>query len=280
VLIFFCFFLYMASKTVTIKPEFLQSKRKTKRNNPNNQVVIQPTNLREMLLNKLVERRKSQKLKVDPPILNEVSFDRDPVHMPVPVTSPSQDKPYGILKNGNKPTFKAWTASERLDPPERLQTSLAPSLETSLDMIEAKPEPTPEPVSMNTNHSTSDPEPQDMKEKVIVGKNKKKKSVCILIENNKTRKLHGEKVQKIKKTSIQTVRNYLKNHNLIKSGSAAPNPLLRTLYENVLFCGDITNQNKENLIHNFSDKAWLQWTTAVRTGLIDGNPFMEGISFE
>lgn len=242
----------MASKTVTIKPEFLQNKRKSKRNKPNNQVVIQPTNLREMLLNKLVERRKSQKLRVDPPILNEVSFDRDPVPepMPLPVTSPTQDKPYGILKNGNKPTFKTWTASERLDAPEPLHTSL--------ETVETKPEPMPEPVPMNTtNHSTTDmtPDPQDIKEKVIVGKNKKKKSVCILIENNKTRKLHGEKVQKIKKTSIQTVRNYLKNHNLIKSGSAAPNPLLRTLYENVLFCGDITNQNKENLIHNFSDKA-------------------------
>jgi len=251
VLIFFCFFLYMASKTVTIKPEFLQNKRKSKRNKPNNQVVIQPTNLREMLLKKLVERRQTQKLRVDPPILNEVSFDRDPV--PLPVTSPTQDKPYGILKNGNKPTFKTWSASERVDAPERLDTSLT----TCIEMVDAKPDPMPEPVPMNTtNHSTSDPTPEteDIKEKVIVGKNKKKKSVCILIENNKTRKLHGEKVQKIKKTSIQTVRNYLKNHNLIKSGSAAPNPLLRTLYENVLFCGDITNQNKENLIHNFADK--------------------------
>ena len=116
----------------------------------------------------------------------------------------------------------------------------------TLDTVVSKPDPLPDAVPIA--------EPQDLKEKVIVGKNKKKRSVCILIENNKTRKLHGEKVQKIKKTSIQTVRNYLKNHNLIKSGSAAPNPLLRTLYENVLFCGDITNQNKENLIHNFADK--------------------------
>jgi len=250
----------MASKTVTIKPEFLQTKRKSKRNNTNNQVVIQPTNLREMLLNKLIERRKTQKIKADPPILNEVSFDREPVPSPAPVTSPTQDKPYGILKNGNKPTFKTWNASERLDAPERVSpetnrfgdaTSLNASLDASLHAglvptleTVAKPEPLPDVV----------PEPQDLKEKVIVGKNKKKRSVCILIENNKTRKLHGEKVQKIKKTSIQTVRNYLKNHNLIKSGSAAPNPLLRTLYENVLFCGDITNQNKENLIHNFADK--------------------------
>jgi len=243
----------MASKTVTIKPEFLQNKRKSKRNKQNNQVVIQPTNLREMLLKKLVERRQTQKLKVDPPILNEVSFDRDPVPVQSPVTSPTQDKPYGILKNGNKPTFKTWSASERLDAPERvsaatdrLDTSLDTDLVPTLDTVVTKPDPLPDAVPIA--------EPQDIKEKVIVGKNKKKRSVCILIENNKTRKLHGEKVQKIKKTSIQTVRNYLKNHNLIKSGSAAPNPLLRTLYENVLFCGDITNQNKENLIHNFADK--------------------------
>jgi hypothetical protein len=244
----------MASKTVTIKPEFLQTKRKSKRNNTNNQVVIQPTNLREMLLNNLIERRKTQKIKADPPILNEVSFDREPVPTPVLVTSPTQDKPYGILKNGNKPTFKTWNASERLDAPERV--SAAKSLDTSLDTgLDASLVPSLETVTKPDPLPDVVPEPQDLKEKVIVGKNKKKRSVCILIENNKTRKLHGEKVQKIKKTNIQTVRNYLKNHNLIKSGSAAPNPLLRTLYENVLFCGDITNQNKENLIHNFADKA-------------------------
>ncbi len=241
----------MASKTVTIKPEFLQSKRKTKRKP--DQVVIQPNNLREILLNKLIERRKTQKLKVDPPILNEVSFDREPVPTLTPSPEPStQDKPYGILKNGVKPTFKTWNASERVSPgmikEEVYEVSMPASVPDTVPVAQPVPVVVAQPATV-----AEVPDPP-MTEKVVLGKNKKKKTVCVLIENNKTRKLQGEKVQKIKKTSIQTVRNYLKNHNLIKSGSAAPTPLLRTLYENVLFCGDVTNQNKENLIHNFTDK--------------------------
>ena len=247
----FLFFLYMASKTVTIKPEFFQtSKRKSKRK-VTDQVVIKPTNLREILLNKLIERRKTQKVKMDPPILNEVSFDRMQEPVPVPVATcvvqdiPGQDKPYGILKNGTKPTFKTWNASSHVEPmatqPTPDQAPAQVAIPVCIEETVLLPQPVTETKALET-------------EKIILGKNKKKKTVCVLIENNKTRKMHGERAQKIKKTSIQTVRNYLKNHNLIKSGSAAPNPLLRTLYENVLFCGDITNQNKENLIHNFSEK--------------------------
>jgi hypothetical protein len=243
----------MASKTVTIKPEFLHtSKRKTKRKLPE-QVVIQPNTLREILLNKLIERRKTQKTRIDPPVLNDVSFDGPPVPQaavicavsPVADSYSNKDKPYGILKNGTKPTFKTWNAQPHPVP------SVPP-----VQVVEAVPEikvdiPEPE-TKMDVTNETN--ETTETTEKMVLGKNKKKKCVYVLIENNKTRKLHGERAQKIKKTSIQTVRNYLKNHNLIKSGSAAPNPLLRTLYENVLFCGDITNQNKENLIHNFKDK--------------------------
>jgi len=242
----------MASKTVTIKPEFLHtSKRKTKRKLPE-QVVIQPNTLREILLNKLIERRKTQKTRIDPPVLNDVSFDGPSEAAVICDVSPvadsysNKDKPYGILKNGTKPTFKTWNAQPQPVPPVQ-----------EIQVVEAVPEikvdhkPEPE-TKMDVT-----PETTETTEKMVLGKNKKKKCVYVLIENNKTRKLHGERAQKIKKTSIQTVRNYLKNHNLIKSGSAAPNPLLRTLYENVLFCGDITNQNKENLIHNFKDKVEL-----------------------
>lgn len=247
----------MASKTVTIKPEFLQtSKRKTKRKLPE-QVVIQPNTLREILLNKLIERRKTQKTRIDPPVLNDVSFD-GPVPTPqaAPRVAPqaavicsvtdsysNKDKPYGILKNGTKPTFKTWNAQPHPVPPVQVEP---PVPEIKVDPVE--------PPVEETETKKEVPETTETTEKMVLGKNKKKKCVYVLIENNKTRKLHGERAQKIKKTSIQTVRNYLKNHNLIKSGSAAPNPLLRTLYENVLFCGDITNQNKENLIHNFKDK--------------------------
>jgi len=243
----------MASKTVTIKPEFLHtSKRKTKRKLPE-QVVIQPNTLREILLNKLIERRKTQKTRIDPPVLNDVSFDGPSEAAVICAVTPvvesysNKDKPYGILKNGTKPTFKTWSAQPSNQPVPPVPPVQV--IESPIPEIKVDDKPKPETIQMDETNETT-----ETTEKMVLGKNKKKKCVYVLIENNKTRKLHGERAQKIKKTSIQTVRNYLKNHNLIKSGSAAPNPLLRTLYENVLFCGDITNQNKENLIHNFKDK--------------------------
>ena len=74
----------------------------------------------------------------------------------------------------------------------------------------------------------------------------------VLIENLNTRKMNKDKLQLLKKTNITTIKNYLKNRQLIKVGSNAPNTLMRYMYENIKDCGDVINENKSNLIHNFT----------------------------
>ena len=39
--------------------------------------------------------------------------------------------------------------------------------------------------------------------------------------------------------------------NLIKFGTTAPSELLREMYENSKLCGEISNNNPTNIVHNF-----------------------------
>ena len=72
-----------------------------------------------------------------------------------------------------------------------------------------------------------------------------------MIKNRQTLKKIKNDANNIKKTPINEVKKYLRNHNLIKSGCNAPNEILRKLYENAILSGNVKNVNKENLLHNF-----------------------------
>ena len=54
--------------------------------------------------------------------------------------------------------------------------------------------------------------------------------------------------------SIIEIKNYLRDKNLLKTGSNAPNDVLRQMYEQSILSGDINNLGKNTLIHNFLHK--------------------------
>ena len=64
--------------------------------------------------------------------------------------------------------------------------------------------------------------------------------------------IENEDFSSLANKEINDIKTYLREHNLIKIGSSAPNDVLRKLYESAMLAGEITNSNPEILLHNFS----------------------------
>ena len=106
----------MSLKTINIEPEHLKvSNRKSKKKIP--VLSINEPNLRQVLLDKLIQRRKTQKRALVLPV-SEGGFDDvdkpEPPIQPEVCSTINPDKPYGVLKNGTKPTFKEWSLNKPL----------------------------------------------------------------------------------------------------------------------------------------------------------------------
>jgi len=208
-----------------IKPTYRNWSISQKNNNVINPIIIQNSGVskekivRETRLNNLREKLINKQKEIPEKKNQEVQFSKENI--------PEIDKQVEILTE---------------DMPEVIQEKRQNNV-----IIEEKKN-----VSNEENIGTKKITKRTIKRKYTLGKSSIKKAVGVLIKDRRTRK-HIINAQKdLKKKSINDVKSYLRDHNLIKIGSNAPNDVIRKLYESSMLSGEITNSNSEILLHNFS----------------------------
>jgi len=181
------------------------------------------TTLRETKMKELKDkmRRKQQSLEFAQPPPN-----------PVPTSTPTQ---VSIPEPEQK-------ISMDQEVPVMIMTETTPSNQTPLTDANA-----------TQNVQTSSPKriKKTIRRTYTLGKSKIHKKVGVLIKDKNTRKRVLNAQRDIKRHGINDIKQYLRTHGLIKTGSSAPNDIIRKIYESAMLSGEVTNQDKDILLQNF-----------------------------
>ena len=90
--------------------------------------------------------------------------------------------------------------------------------------------------------------------KTIYNLGRTERKISVLIKNNSTRRKIKREYGLLKQKSLNDIKKHLYEKNLIKIGSTAPNDVLRTIYEQAILAGDVTNTSGAIQFHNFINK--------------------------
>jgi hypothetical protein len=185
------------------------------------------TTLRETKMKELKEkmRRKQQSLEFAQPPPMQIPT---PIPQPAPQPEPERTMDFSV----QEVPVMIMTEPSPLDP----SASLAP---------------VPTTPNVQTGGGGSKRIKKTIKRTYTLGKSKIHKRVGVLIKDKNTRKRVLNAQRDIKRHGINDIKQYLRTHGLIKTGSNAPNDIVRKIYESAMLSGEVTNQDKDILLQNF-----------------------------
>jgi hypothetical protein len=202
------------------------------------------------------------------------------------------DKPYGCLKDGKKPTYRAYNKTIRNNlrfsdhrdnydddedddndhgSPETERQQKLRELKNKHRQKKSKNHEDNNGHDNNNNNNDNDNDSKTYKSnrmsirrrlrKTITKKfklGKQGNTVGVLIKNNETRKNIQKEHGILKNKKLSDVKKYLVEHNLIKIGSTAPPAIIRKIYEDSVLTGEVENIGKGVSLHNFleDEKPW------------------------
>ena len=160
------------------------------------------------------------------------------------------DKPYGALKGGTKPsyrqyynkTLKKYGSYDSVNNGKIITNNNNNNNNNNKKLKKTnKPKHVPRKIKQVKRKTTI--------KKYKLGKYGK--TISILIKNNKTIKKIQNAQRELKNVPIHDVKNELIKNNLLKLGSSAPSNLLRKMYEEANMAGKVVNVGGDTFMHNY-----------------------------
>jgi hypothetical protein len=160
----------------------------------------------------------------------------------------SQPPPYSCLKGSKTPTYREWKKNTRKQLPSNNKNNDSNYLPIhNVENMDIS--------NMDVKSSKKKYKKKTYKKRIYkLGKNDETKNIGVFIKSNNDRKMVQQEIDKLKNIPIKEVRDYLREHCLIKVGSNAPNDVLRKMYQDSILSGDINNKTKGTLLHNYMNE--------------------------
>ena len=252
----------------TIKKRQRRNKHKKLQFNTNTQIQ-QPNNLNshpKIHLNNLESQSGGTNAAQSPPpqLVTQQTINNIPFK-----SSLRKEPPYGCLKGGKKLTYRQYQKSLKNN---HKQTPNTPKI----NILNATNTITHKTKDMGENIEIRKKKMEEYKKKYLLknanhNKKYKKKfkihtmkkiynlgkkgdNVYVLINNNKTRKKIKKAVDALDKVPMLEIKKYLKKKHLLKTGSNAPETVLREMFKNARLAGEITNKSSNILVHNYFEQ--------------------------
>jgi hypothetical protein len=222
----------------------------------NQQIINAPTSERENRLNLLKQKLKQQTTIVNQPILQPIQIVTQPFPQEIQIETPQIIVPQNSQEINNQNLEEVLLTQNLIQKP--IQEFITPP-QNKIIVPNVNPNIN-ETGKIGGSEVKKEPEKIRTKKKLLkktihkkytLGKSKIKRTVGVLLKDKNTRKNIVNAQKELRDKPVNDVKTYLRQHNLIKIGSNAPNDIIRKIYESAMLAGEITNNNKDTMIHNF-----------------------------